>query len=51
MKRAFTVGRQEHPKDPGSGRHEPLCHVVGFGVDAVAGRKLEESGPRSGPGC
>lgn len=40
MKRAFTVGRQEHSKDPGSGRREPLCHVAGFGVNVVAGRRL-----------
>ena len=49
-----NVGRQEHPVDPGSRRHEPLCRVVEFGMNSVDGQKPEESGTREicqVPGC
>ena len=49
-----NVGRQEHPADPGSRRHEPLCRVVEFGMNSVDGQKPEESGAREicqVPGC
>ena len=43
-----TTGTSRRPRLWENG---PLRHVVGFGVNRVAGQKLEKSGPRSGPGC